>query len=201
MNTSNNDLKEVTNKLHLQAKIIRETGVQNREQIDRVTTYGPGLTNWLEFIGNNIIPSRIEQSVINSNLATDQADLSNKNSSIVNLQREQMSVIDRVITDFYNKGYTSLRNFQSTDYKLQNKEFQLEYIKYAFICIAFNSIIIGVSLLGYLNITIALVVAFVIGFIYLMMLFLEIRQNRSRMKYEWDKMYFKGPKKNTTCDN
>jgi hypothetical protein len=154
----------------------------------------------LEFIGNEIIPLRIQQSVINSNLTSDQADLATKNSSIVKLQKEQMSVIDRVITDFYNKGFTSLRNFQSIDYKLQNKEFQLKYIKYAFISIAFNSIIIGISLLGYFDITIALVIAFVTGFIYLMMLLLEIRQNRSRMKYEWDKMYFKGPKKNASCN-
>jgi len=194
-------LQQVTQKLHLQAKIIREnTGAQTQEQIDRVTTYGPGLINWLEFIGNKIIPLRIQQSVINSNLTSDQADLATKNNSIVKLQKEQMSVIDRVITDFYNKGFTSLRNFQSIDYKLQNKEFQLKYIKYAFISIAFNSIIIGISLLGYFDITIAFVIAFVNGFIYLMMLLLEIRQNRSRMKYEWDKMYFKGPKKNASCN-
>lgn len=201
MDTANTDLQKITQKLHLQAKIIRDARVQDQSHIDRIDVYGHSLLNWLEFIGNNIIPLRIEQSVINSNLTTDQADLANKNSSIVNLQKEQMSVIDRVITDFYNKGYTSLRNFQSTDYKLQHKEFQLKYIKYAFICIAFNSVLLGFSLLGLMDMTVALVVAFVLGCYYLIMLFLEVGQNRTRMKYEWDKMYFKGPKKESKCSN
>jgi ABC-type oligopeptide transport system ATPase subunit len=65
-------------------------------------------------------------------LITEQTDLLHKNKLITTHQEDQLKVVDRVISDFYNKGYNSLRSYQSLDRKLNENEFKLRLIKHGF---------------------------------------------------------------------
>ena len=182
----NDTLKD---KLHYIAKLIQN----NKNDY----TWESSFDRWRQFIDNQLIPTRIEQSTLVANLAAEQADLKNKNETLVKIQSDQLSVIDRVVNDFYNRGYSSLRSFQSTDYKINEKDFQIQFLKYGFILSALSSILIGLSMLNYIPKSISSAIISVLFILYFIILIMKVRHNRLRLKYEWNKVYYKGPKTDT----
>ena len=155
-----------------------------------------------KFMDNDLIPSRIEASMNLSMLLAEQTDLRNKNKTLTEYQQSQLKVIDRIISDFHNKGYTSLRSFQSLDYKVNEKQFQARFLKYTFMLVSFIFILVGLSMMneGYKSIALLLGSSTII--IYFIILYLNIRQNMMRYKYDWEKLYWKQPNSsaNKTCN-
>lgn len=185
----NDTLKD---KLHYIAKLIQN----NKNE----PSWESSFNRWRQFMDNQLIPTRIEQITLVANLAAEQADLKNKNETLVKTQSDQLDVIDRVVNDFYNRGYSSLRSFQSTDYKLNEKEFQIRFLKYSLMLISFSSVLLGLSIMRYIPFNMVASIITILMLIFMVALYLNIRHNRLRFKYEWDKLYYKGPKVQTqTC--
>ena len=155
-----------------------------------------------KFMDNDLIPARIESAMNLGLLMSEQTDLRNKNKTLTEYQHAQLKVIDRIISDFHNKGYTSLRSFQSLDYKVNEKKFQLRFIKYTFMLVSFLFILVGLAMMyeGYK--TVAVMLGSTLIIIYFIILYLNIRQNMLRYKYDWEKIYWKPPtySKKNTCD-
>lgn len=155
-----------------------------------------------KFMDNDLIPARIEAAMNLGLLMAEQTDLRNKNKTLTEYQSAQLKVIDRIISDFHNKGYTSLRSFQSLDYKVNEKKFQLRFIKYTFMLVSFLFILVGLAMMNEGYKTIAVMIGSTLIIIYFIILYLNIRQNMLRYKYDWEKIYWKPPThlNKNTCD-
>lgn len=157
------------------------------------------LEKWLQYIGQDIMPRRIEQNVISSNLINEQIDLTSKNNSIDKLQRDQIKVIERVLTDYYNKGFSSLRNFESTEYKLHHLNFNATAIQYAFMVLFLNMFIYSLMLLGIVTRSVFVMVFWFTVLIYISVYMIQWKSNMHRSKYNWNKWYFGSPEKQRQC--
>lgn len=180
-------------KLHFMSKLI----INNKDE----SPHAEAFDTYRKYVDNTIIPFRIHGAVMVGNLSTEQSDLQNKNESLVKVQREQLKVIDRVVSDFYNKGFSSYRSFQRNDYKINHKDFQIRHLKYSFIIFAISMILLGLSLMGRMNIAVSSSIIAILVILYSIFFYLKVQQNRMRRKYEWDKMYYKGPKAKDSCNN
>lgn len=180
-------------KLHFMSKLIvnDKSESSHAEAFDRYRLY----------VDNTVMPFRVHGAVMVGNLSTEQSELANKNQTLVNVQRDQLKVIDRVVSDFYNKGFSSFRSFQRKDFKINHKEFQIRHLKYSFMIFAMSMILLGLSLMGKMNITVASSIIATLVISYSIFFYLKVQQNRMRRKYEWDKMYYKGPKAKDQCNN
>lgn len=185
--------QELKDKLHVMSKLI----VNNISE----SSYAEAFNKWRKYLDNTVLPFRVHSSIMVGNLATEQSDLENKNKTLVNVQKEQLKVVDRVVSDFYNKGFSSFRSFQRKDYKINHKEFQIRHLKYSFIIFAISMILLGLSLMGKMNIAISSTIIAILIILYSIFFYLKIQQNRMRRKYEWGKMYYKGPKQEDKCNN
>ena len=185
--------QELKDKLHVMSKLI----VNNRDE----SNYAEAFNKWRKYLDNTVLPFRIHSSIMVGNLATEQSDLKNKNNTLVNVQKEQLKVVDRVVSDFYNKGFSSFRSFQRKDYKINHKEFQIRQLKYSFIIFAISMILLGLSIIGKMSITVASTIIAILVVLYSIFFYLKVQQNRMRRKYEWGKMYYKGPKSEDKCNS
>jgi hypothetical protein len=186
--------RQLKNKIHYMSKMIIN-------DIADQTGWAFAFKRWRAYMDNTVFPTRIESAVILGTLANEQTDLKNKNGMIVDTQKEQLDAIERVVSDFYNKGYTSFRSFQLNDYKINHKQFQMTQLKYILILFAISMTMLGLSLLNKMNQNSASVIIAIIVILYGIYLYLNIQQNRMRRKYEWAKMYYKGPKKAEHCNS
>lgn len=155
-----------------------------------------------KYMDNDLIPSRIEAAMNVGMLLSEQTDLRNKNKTLTDYQNSQLKVVDRIISDFHNKGYTSLRSFQSLDYKVNEKQFQARFLKYTFMLVSFIFILIGVSMMNEGYRKIATILGSFMIIVYFILLYLNVRQNMMRYKYDWEKIYWRQPNSsaNKTCD-
>lgn len=173
---------------------------KNNSSIDLYAeTLNKSLEKWLQYIGQDIMPRRIEQNVISSNLINEQIDLTSKNDSIDKLQRDQIRVIDRVLTDYYNKGFSSLRHFESSEYKLNKLQFNATAIKYAYFVMFLNMFVYSLTLMGIVPSNISSMVTLFTVLMYIFIFLVKYKSNMSRSKYNWDKFYFGSPEKKKTC--
>lgn len=165
-------------------------------------TYTQNWDKFRKFMDNEMIPLRIEQSLITGNLYAEQIDLNNKNKTLTKHQKAQLDVIDRIIGDFNNKTYSSLRNFQSLDYKINEKKFQARFLKYSFILVSFIFILVGLGMMDLIPKEIIVGVSVIFILLYFTVLYLNIKQNMHRYKYDWEKIYWKPPEyKKKTCQS
>lgn len=159
------------------------------------TNGGRNLERFRNFMDFYLVPSRIENAVNLAYLISEQADLRNKNKTLTEYQKAQLKVIDRIISDFHNKGYTSLRSVQSLDYRVNEKKFQARFVRYTFMLVSVIGILGGITLLNPSFRLIAQIIGILLIIIYTILLYLNIRQNMLRYKYDWEKLYWKSPKK------
>jgi type IV secretory pathway VirB3-like protein len=181
-------------KLHLISKFI--VNGKNDE-----SSHAEAFNKYRAYFDNTVMPFRIHGAVMVGNLSTEQSELANKNQTLVNVQREQLNVIDRVVTDFYNKGFSSFRSFQRKDFKINHREFQIRHLTYSFMIFAISMILLGLSLMGKMNMAVSSSIIAMLVISYSIFFYLKVQQNRMRRKYEWDKMYYKGPKTKDQCSN
>ena len=162
------------------------------EAIDNNLVYSE--QRYRRHMDNSKIPTRIETAYqVSLLLLAEQEDLRNKNETLTEYQQSQLDVIDRIISEFHNKGYSSMRTFQAFDYKLHEKEFQERFLKYSFLLVSFIFILVGLVMMydDYKNI--AMIFGILLISIYFILLYLNVRQNMMRYKYNWEKIYWKPP--------
>lgn len=164
-----------------------DDGVVNQLKLSNVN-------EWKEFNDNQVVPLRIEQYVMYATLLNEQQDLYSKNTTLTDNQQTQLNMIDRVLSDFHNKGFGSLREFQSTDYKIQHTNLYIRYIKYATLMLSIVFIMIALTMMGLFDKTITVIVSSFMILVFMLFVLLNFQQNRVRRKYDWDKLYWKSPK-------
>jgi hypothetical protein len=157
---------------------------------------------WKTFNDNQVVPLRIEQYIMYATLLNEQQDLFAKNTTLTDNQEIQLDMIDRILSDFHNKGYSSMREFQSIDYKLNMKELQFKTMKYTMVMISIIFIMLGLTMIGIFDQNITVIVASILIVLYILVIFMHFKQNQIRRKYDWHKLYWKSPKKQgKTADN
>jgi uncharacterized membrane protein YjjP (DUF1212 family) len=161
------------------------------------TNIDDSLQTWTQYLGQDILARRIEQNLITANLINEQVDLTSKNESIVNQQREQIKVVDRILDEYYNKGYSSLKNFESMEYKLNRLQFRASALKYAFVVLFVNMFVYSLTLLRWISPYASSITFVATTLVYCILFLVKYQVNRYRSKYNWDKMYFGAPEKNT----
>lgn len=192
---TSNEKNNVKNKLHLIAfYMLNGDTEQGTKEYD--------FNRYRLYMDNQLMPTRLEQTMVVGNLLAEQQDLLYKNKTLSDYQKKQLEVIDRIINDFYNKTYSSIRTFQSLDYKVNEKNFQVRFLKYSFLLVSFIFFLIGFRMVNMLNKSIVTAVCTIATMLYLLLLFLNIRQNMNRYKYDWEKLYWKPPEmKKSKCNN
>lgn len=150
--------------------------------------------NWKSFNDSQVAPLRIEQYIVYSALLNEQQDLYAKNTTLTDNQKVQLEMIERIVSDFHNKGYGSMRDYQTVDYKVKELRLYIQFVKYALTVACILILIMGLSMMGVFNPAMAGVVSAIISIVFISYVALAYSQIRNRRKYEWDKMYWKAPK-------
>jgi len=180
--TTSKEKNYIKNKLHLIAFYMLNGDVeQGTKEYD--------FNRYRLYMDNQLIPTRLEQTMVIGNLLAEQQDLLYKNKTLSDYQKKQLEVIDRIINDFYNKTYSSIRTFQSLDYKVNEKQFQVRFLKYSFLLVSFIFLMVGLLMAKLVNKSIVTAVCTIAMVLYLTLLFLNVRQNMNRYKYDWEKLY------------
>ena len=148
---------------------------------------------WKKFYDVEFVPLRLEQSILQAFLSNEQFDLTKKNEVLVDHQKAQLRVIDRIVNDFYNKGFSSMRNYQSIDYKINNISSNISLLKYATILVSVICMLIGVTATGRMSSSIGTTIGVISTLIYITIVLLVYRQKLHRNKYDWHKMYWSSP--------
>uniref|UniRef100_A0A6C0CUU6 Uncharacterized protein n=1 Tax=viral metagenome TaxID=1070528 RepID=A0A6C0CUU6_9ZZZZ len=150
---------------------------------------------WKEFNDNQVVALRIEQFIMYATLLNEQQDLYAKNKTLTENQDIQLELVQRILSDFHNKGYGSMREFQSLDYNLHYKDLQISTIKYTVLLASIIFLMIGMTMIGLFNQTVTATASSILLMIYLLILILQFKQNQIRRKYDWNKIYWKSPVK------
>lgn len=148
---------------------------------------------WKQFYDKEYVPLRLEQSILHAFLSNEQFDLTKKNEVLVEHQKAQLRVIDRIVNDFYNKSFSSMRNYQSIDYKINNVRSNIQLIKYAAILVAAMSMLLGMKATGTMNAEMLTMVSTVLVLLYALIVIMTYRQKLYRNKYNWNRMYWSAP--------
>lgn len=151
------------------------------------------VNEWKLFNDNQVVPLRIEQYIMYAALLNEQQDLYAKNTTLTENQTTQVNMIDRILSDFHNKGYGSMREFQAYDYKVNLKKMQIKYVLRSTVVMAVLLILVGLTKMGVLDSLATIILGGFIILAYIVLIFLEFKQNQIRRKYDWDKMYWKSP--------
>jgi len=165
---------------------------------DENTTFSlrkQNVDEWKEFNDNQVVPLRIEQYVMYATLLNEQQDLYAKNTTLTENQRIQLDMVSRILSDFHNKGYGSMREFQSLDYNLHYKDLQISTIKYTTLLASIIFMMLGLTMIGTFNYNVTATVSTILVIIYFLILLLQFKQNQVRRKYDWNKIYWKSPVK------
>ena len=148
---------------------------------------------WKLFNDNQVVPLRIEQNIMYATLLNEQQDLFAKNTTITENQSVQLGMVDRILSDFHNKGYGSMREFQSLDYNLNLKNLQITIVKYTTLLASICFLMIGLTMMGIFDQNVSAMVISVLIILYIVVIFMQYKQNQIRRKYDWNKMYWKSP--------
>jgi hypothetical protein len=165
---------------------------------DENTTFSlrkQNVDEWKEFNDNQVVPLRIEQYVMYATLLNEQQDLYAKNTTLTENQKIQLDMVSRILSDFHNKGYGSMREFQSLDYNLHYKDLQISTIKYTTLLASIIFMMLGLTMIGTFNYNVTATVSTILVIIYFLILLLQFKQNQVRRKYDWNKIYWKSPVK------
>jgi hypothetical protein len=150
---------------------------------------------WKEFNDNQVVPLRIEQFIMYATLLNEQQDLLQKNQTITDNQKMQLNMVNRILSDFHNKGYGSMREFQSLDYNIHHKTLQINIIKYTTLLASIIFLMFGLTMIGIFNQNVTATVTSILIIVYLLVIFMQFKQNQLRRKYDWNKIYWKSPVK------
>ena len=151
--------------------------------------------DWKEFNDNQVVPLRIEQFIMYATLLNEQQDLLSKNQTITDNQKMQLDMVNRILSDFHNKGYGSMREFQALDYNIHHKTLQINIIKYTTLLASIVFLMFGLTMIGIFNQNVTATVTSMLIITYMLVIFLQFKQNRVRRKYDWNKIYWKSPVK------
>lgn len=170
---------------------------------DANRTRKTNMDDWKNFYDTQIIPIRLEQYIMHATLLNEQQNLYSRNTTLTENQSTQLGMVDRILSDFNNKGYGSMREFQTIDYKINHKKQHITYILYTTLVSTIIFIMVGLTMMGLFDINITITVGSVLIVIYLLIILLNFKQNQVRRKYNWNKTYWKSPKskknKSDTC--
>jgi len=112
---------------------------------------------------------------------------------------QRHDVIKNILHDFNNLNYINMRQYQLTDYKINETRNRMHFVKYAFLMFSIIGIIAGLELrtragLPDNSLPISqgfLITASVIMMLtYLFVLLMHQKQNKMRKKYNWNKLYW-----------
>jgi hypothetical protein len=173
------------------ASITSATASDNTALISAIDT-------WKKFYDTEYIPLRLEQSILYAFLTNEQYDLHKKNEVIVDHQSAQLKVIDRIVNDFYNKSFSSLRNYQSIDYKINQMNSNIHSMKYTFMLIALLSMLIGATAMGKVKEQFSGIIAITLIIAFCLLQLMKYRQSLYRNKYDWHKIYWSSPESSST---
>ena len=151
------------------------------------------VNEWKTFNDNQVVPLRIEQYIMYATLLNEQQDLNAKNVTLTDNQKVQLGMVDRILSDFHNKGYGSMREFQSLDYNLHHKDLQISTIKYTTLLASVIFLMIGLTMMGIFDETVTATVTSIMIIVYFLVVFMQYKQNQVRRKYDWNKIYWKSP--------
>jgi hypothetical protein len=151
--------------------------------------------DWKEFNDNQVVPLRIEQFIMYATLLNEQQDLFAKNTTLTENQTIQLNMVNRILSDFHNKGYGSMREFQSLDYNIHHKTLQINIIKYTTLLASIVFLMFGLTMIGIFNQNVTATVTSVLIITYMLVIFMQFKQNQVRRKYDWNKIYWKSPVK------
>lgn len=179
------------NTLQRMSNGIKESGVVSEE----FKLLKKNVDDWKEFNDNQVVPLRIEQYIMYATLLNEQQDLFAKNTTLTGNQKIQLELVERILSDFHNKGYGSMREFQSLDYNLHYKNLQISTVKYTTLLASIIFMMIGLSMIGVFNQQVTATVASILLLFYFIVLLLQFKQNQIRRKYDWNKMYWNTPVK------
>ena len=153
------------------------------------------VSDWKEFNDNQVVPLRIEQFIMYATLLNEQQDLLSKNQTITDNQKMQLDMVNRILSDFHNKGYGSMREFQSLDYNIHHKTLQINIIKYTTLLASIVFLMFGLTMIGIFNQNVTATVTSMLIITYILVIFMQFKQNQVRRKYDWNKIYWKSPVK------
>ena len=153
------------------------------------------VSDWKEFNDNQVVPLRIEQFIMYATLLNEQQDLLSKNQTITDNQKMQLDMVNRILSDFHNKGYGSMREFQSLDYNIRHKTLQINIIKYTTLLASIVFLMFGLTMIGIFNQNVTATVTSMLIITYMLVIFMQFKQNQVRRKYDWNKIYWKSPVK------
>ena len=153
------------------------------------------VSDWKEFNDNQVVPLRIEQFIMYATLLNEQQDLLSKNQTITDNQKMQLDMVNRILSDFHNKGYGSMREFQSLDYNIHHKTLQINIIKYTTLLASIIFLMFGLTMIGIFNQNVTATVTSMLIITYMLVIFMQFKQNQVRRKYDWNKIYWKSPVK------
>lgn len=168
-------------------------GMKDSDDETTFTLRKQNVDEWKEFNDNQVVPLRIEQYVMYATLLNEQQDLFAKNTTLTENQTIQLDMVSRILSDFHNKGYGSMREFQSLDYNLHYKDLQISTIKYTTLLASIIFMMLGLTMIGTFNYNVTATVSTILVIIYFLILLLQFKQNQVRRKYDWNKIYWKSP--------
>lgn len=162
------------------------------------------VADWKDFYDSQVIPLRLEQRIMHATLLNEQQDLYSKNTTLTDNQHVQLGMVDRILSDFNNKGYGSMRKFQLMDYKINLKNLHITFIKYITLLSAIIFVMLGLTMMGLLDANLTVMMSTIIFIIFIIIVILNLKQNQTRRRYNWNNIHWKSPKsypnsKSKTC--
>jgi hypothetical protein len=115
----------------------------------------------------------------------------------INTNKEE--VIHSILNDFNNINYVNMRRYQITDYKINESRSRFHFVKYAFLVVSLIGILAGLYLRSgdtsiiatvYVNKAVFTYISAFLVFSYILIIMLNIKQNKIRRKYNWNKLYW-----------
>jgi uncharacterized Tic20 family protein len=115
----------------------------------------------------------------------------------INTNKEE--VIHSILNDFNNINYVNMRRYQITDYKINESRSRVHFVKYAFLVVSLIGILAGLYLRSgdtsiiatvYVNKAVFTYISAFLVFSYILIIMLNIKQNKIRRKYNWNKLYW-----------
>jgi hypothetical protein len=112
----------------------------------------------------------------------------------MNLQESQdtkkADMIKSILNDYENVNYVNMRQYQITDYKINNSRSKMSHIKYAFFIVSLCGLLSGLYLRGTVPFDLFVGTCLILIVLYITIIALREKQNNIRKKYNWNKLYW-----------
>jgi hypothetical protein len=112
----------------------------------------------------------------------------------MNLQESQdtkkADMIQSILNDYENVNYVNMRQYQITDYKINNSRSKMSHIKYAFFIVSLCGLLAGLYLRGTVPFDLFVGTCLILIVLYITIIALREKQNNIRKKYNWNKLYW-----------